>query len=280
MTSQMSCSGAERSSISWGARALGQLMALGSLVLLFASACGEPASPPDGAGGADGLAGSGGTSWGGAAAAGGMGGSTPDGSGGSTSGPAPESCVLEGGLFAEGVHDFSFGTGQDVGQDQFPQLVLGAPRGAGESAGSTSHVVALGDGGFVTLSFGVRAIVDGTGVDFIVFENPFFVGGDSANPYAELGRVSVSQDGEEWFAFPCTADEYPYGTCAGWHPVLANADENELDATVAEEAGGDPFDLEEVGLEWARFVRIDDITDEQELAFDLDAVSVVHAGCF
>lgn len=279
MTSHVSCSGASRPSPAWGLRAWGPLMAMGTVVLACASCSGEDGQSADGIGGADGEAGSGGTASGGALGLGGLGG-TSDGSGGSSTLPAPEPCVVPGGLFALGVDDYSFGTGQDVGQDRFPELILGAPRGGGQSAGSTSHVVALGDGGFVTLSFGDGGIVDGPGADFIVFENPFLVGGDPSNPYAELGQVSVSQDGEDWIAFPCTADEYPYGTCAGWHPVLANADENELDPTVPEEAGGDPFDLHEVGLEWARFVRIDDVTDPQELAFDLDAVSVVHPGCF
>lgn len=199
---------------------------------------------------------------------------------GGLGGTPPAACDAAGGVFAEAATDHEFGPGQDVGQEDFPALVLGAPRGAGATAGSTDHVVSLGDGGFVAVAFGEHAIVDGAGVDFLVFENPFFVGGDLENPYAELGRVSVSQDGEHWVSFPCTAEEYPYGTCAGWHPVLANQEDNDLDATDPEVAGGDPFDLQDVGLDWARYVRIDDVVDDQELAFDLDAVSVVHPGCF
>ncbi len=62
--------------------------------------------------------------------------------------------------------------------------------------------------------------------------------------------------------------------------MLANADSNDLDPTDPDEAGGDPFDLAEVDLPWARYVRIDDVLDEQQLTFDLDAVAVVHPGCF
>jgi len=192
----------------------------------------------------------------------------------------PEPCSVEGGLFAVSVLEHAFGPGQDVGQDQFPELVFGPPRGAGESAGSTDHVVSLGDGGSVTLAFGDRAILDGEGPDFIVFENPFLVGGDPENPYTELGQVSVSQDGDTWVSFPCTAREYPYGACAGWHPVLAHADDNEVDPTDPEVAGGDAFDLADLELPHVRYVRIDDVVDEQELAFDLDAIAVVHPGCF
>jgi hypothetical protein len=192
----------------------------------------------------------------------------------------PVACSVEAGLFADAVVDHAFGPGQDVGQDRFPELVLGPPQGAGDGAGSTNQVVSLGDGGFVELSFGVHGIVDVAGPDFIVFENAFFVGGDPENPYAELGEVSVSQDGTDWVAFPCTTREYPYDSCAGWHPVLANAESNALDPTDVDVAGGDAFDLADVGLPWVRYVRIDDIVDEKQLTFDLDAVAVVHPGCF
>jgi len=203
--------------------------------------------------------------------------STGQASGGAGS---PEPCELEDHLFATGVLAHAFGPGQDVGQDRFPDLVFGAPEGAGTGAGSTAHVVSLGDGGFVELSFGQNAIVDGPGADFIVFENAFLVGGDEENPYAELGQVSVSRDGSDWVAFPCTRREYPYGTCAGWHPVVANPETNDLDPTDPAAAGGDAFDLAALDLAWVRYVRIDDIVDEQELSFDLDAVAVVHPGCF
>jgi hypothetical protein len=216
---------------------------------------------------------------GGSAGAQGLGGSAgAPGSGGAET--APAACSAPAGVFAVSVLDHAFGSGQDVGQDQFPELVLGPPQGAGKTAGSTSQVVSLGDGGFVEIGFGEHGIVDGAGADFIVFENAFLVSGDLENPYAELGTVSVSQDGVAWVAFPCTAREYPYGSCAGWHPVLANAESNQLDPTDAEVAGGDPFDLAEVDLPWVRYVRIEDVRDDQQLTFDLDAVALVHPGCF
>lgn len=266
MNSHGSCSDAPRRSISWGdARALGACVGAWSLLLVAClTGCGAGGATDDGMGGMAGAAG-------GAAGAG---------SGGAAAGPAPEACVVSGGLFVLEVRDHAFGSGQDVGQDEFPELIYGPPRGAGERAGSTDHVVALGDGGFVELSFGDWGIVDGEGADFIVFENAFAIGGDPEDPYAELARVSVSRDGETWVPFPCAADEYPYDSCAGWRPVLANADENELDPTNPEEAGGDAFDLAGIGLDWVRFIRIEDVSDALELAFDLDAVSVVHPGCF
>jgi hypothetical protein len=140
----------------------------------------------------------------------------------------------------------------------------------------------LGNGGWVIVAFEDNAIVDAPGPDFIVFENAFYVGGNEANVFAELATVAVSDDGEHWVEFPCNASEPPYGSCAGWRPTLANAAENELDPTDPSAAGGDAFDLADVCLTRARYVRI---TDRPDLAgsldgvFDLDAVSIVHAAC-
>jgi hypothetical protein len=169
-----------------------------------------------------------------------------------------------------------------VGQEEFPEPVFGPPQGKGESQGAASGVVSLGNGGSVVLGFGGNWIVDGPGPDFIVFENAFQVGDDADNVFAELATVSVSQDGENWRQFPCTASEPPYGSCAGWRPVLANADENDLDPLDPEEAGGDAFDLSDVCLSSARYVRITDRADLDAAldgVFDLDAVGIVHAAC-
>lgn len=148
--------------------------------------------------------------------------------------------------------------------------------------GAVSGIVSLGNGGFVIVGFEDNAIVDEPGPDFIVFENAFYAGGDEDNVFAELATVAVSDDGENWTEFPCSASEPPYGSCAGWHPVLANAEENELDATDPAQAGGDAFDLADVCMTRARYVRISDRADLDgalDGVFDLDAVSIVHAAC-
>lgn len=184
--------------------------------------------------------------------------------------------------FASEVVDYAFGSGQDTGQDEFPELVLGPPEGKGPNQGSSDGVVSLGNGGWVILGFGENAIVDGPGVDFIVFENAFFYGAEGENVFAELATVSVSADGEHWIDFPCTATEPPYGSCAGWHPVLANGEQEELSELDPATAGGDAYDLGEICLDYARFVRI---TDREDLdapldgVFDLDAVGIVNAAC-
>lgn len=173
----------------------------------------------------------------------------------------------------------AFGPGQTTGQTSYPEPVLGPPRGGGCCAGSLD-VVSLGNGGSVTLELG-STVVDGPGADFIVFENAFFAGGDPSQPFAELATVEVSSDGQSWLGYPCAATAAPYGACAGWHPVFANELENDIDPLDPALAGGDAFDLADVGASGARFVRI---TDRADLVgpngvFDLDAVAAVNAEC-
>lgn len=198
--------------------------------------------------------------------------------------PAPSdiTCSKNSARFVTHIVDHEFGPGQTVGQDDFPAPVLGPPEGGGCCNGATSGIVSLGNGGWVIVGFEDNAIVDRAGPDFIVFENAFFVGGSEDNVFAELATVAVSDDGEHWAEFPCTASEAPYGQCAGWHPTLANAAENELDPLNPAVAGGDAFDLADVSLPQARYVRISDRPDLDaglDGVFDLDAVSVVHAAC-
>jgi hypothetical protein len=148
-------------------------------------------------------------------------------------------------------------------------------------AAASLDVASLGNGGAITLGFAPSMIVDGPGPDFIVFENPFYAGGEKNSVFAELATVSVSADGQDFQAFPCTATAPPYGSCAGWHPVYANPDKNDIDPTDPTRAGGDAFDLADLGLSEARFVRITDREDLTGLngVFDLDAVSIVNAAC-
>lgn len=182
--------------------------------------------------------------------------------------------------FVESAVDHAFGPGQNIGQAAFPAPILGPPQGGGDAQGSFD-VVSLGNGGHVTVAFGGTRIVDGPGPDFIVFENAFLAGGDPSAPFAELATVEVSVDGELWTAFPCTATSAPYGTCAGWHPVYANAKENDIDPLDPAVAGGDAFDLAELGVSEARYVRITDRADLEGMngVFDLDAVGIVNASC-
>ncbi len=180
--------------------------------------------------------------------------------------------------FASEVLGHEFGPGQSHGREHFPDAVFGPPAGGGERAGAVAGVVSLGNGGWVELGFGPTRLVDGPGPDFTVFENAFNAQGDPTRPFAELATVSVSADGATWHEFPCAETEFPYGKCAGWHAVLATDAESALDPA---RSGGDPFDLADLGLSEARFVRIEDRVDLTGFSgvFDLDAVAVLNAAC-
>lgn len=188
-------------------------------------------------------------------------------------------CVMEG-RFATRVVSFTPGEGATFGHAAMPGVVLGPPKGSGDLAGGTD-VASLGRGGEIVVGFEV-AIVDGPGDDFVVFENPFQRPGAVIEWWAELGEVSVSDDGTTWRTFSCRADgPRPHAGCAGWSPVYS-APDNGYCPTDPRVAGGDGFDLGAVGLRRARFVRIRDLGTRPVLppatGFDLDAVAVLHAG--
>ncbi len=180
--------------------------------------------------------------------------------------------------FARSVTAFDDGDGAGFGQDAMPGVVLGPPRGGGLEGGSTD-VVSLGVGGTIVVGFGDYTIVDGPGPDFVVFENAFWVQGDPSDVFFELGEVSVSDDGETWHTYPCDADatEPPWTGCAGWSPTRP-FDPFDLPLT-PDRTGGDAFDLADLGLDEARFVRIRDLSTEgvpPTAGFDLDAIGLLH----
>lgn len=186
--------------------------------------------------------------------------------------------------FVTKVVSFVPGPCSGFGSGAMPDVVFGPPRGAGEQQGGYD-VVSLGSGGEIVVGFD-DAIVDGPGDDFVVFENAFFAGGNSTRPAADLGEVSVSDDGTAWKTFACTATTYPYGACAGWHPVIASYEpRGDSMLPTAAEAGGDRFDLATVGLAKARLVRIRDMRSSEctpglpvvNLGFDLDAIVSLNA---
>lgn len=181
--------------------------------------------------------------------------------------------------FISCVLSFQPGVGAGYGQDRLPAVIYGPPTGLGTQHEGGTDVLSLGGGGEIAFGFGGNAIVDGPGADFIVFENAFDKGGDPTAPYAEPGVVSVSEDGQTWVDFPCHKDDYPYTGCAGWHEVYSNPANgiSPLDPAVA---GGDAFDLADVGLTRARYVRVRDVSflgGGPSEGFDLDAAAIVHA---
>jgi hypothetical protein len=183
--------------------------------------------------------------------------------------------------YADCIDAFEPADGVGFGHDALPDVVLGPPHAGAAGAGSMD-VASLGCGGRITLVFDAPAIVDGPGPDLLVFENPFRTGDET---FAEPARVLVSDDGVAWAAFDCDVagdGTWPPTGCAGIEPVLADGDP----ATDPAVAGGDAFDLADVGLAQARYVRLVDVTEEHYGdsmwcggdggGFDLDAVAAVE----
>ena len=181
--------------------------------------------------------------------------------------------------YARELINSTAGSGAGYGQDKLPDIVLGPPESGTPNSGAM-HVLSLGVGGEIVLSFGEQTIVDGEGPDFIVWENAFWISGDPENPFAELGEVSVSMDGETWHVFPCdpTLEEGYDNHCAGWRPRL-EYDPCVLVPLKPEDVGGDAFDLADLELTEIRYVRIRDLSSSggaPSAGFDLDAVGAVY----
>ncbi len=202
----------------------------------------------------------------------------------------PDAGVIPDDRFITHVVSYRPGPCGGYGEAELPGVVEGPPYGGGPYMGSTD-VLSLGNGGEIVVSFAPNTIVDGPGIDFIVFENPFYRLGTDVVEDAEPGQVSVSDDGENWTSFPCsattsTAPDGGFGECAGVHPVFSNP-ENGISPTDPKTAGGDPYDLAWIGKKSAKYVRIVDKIFEpcpdggareglDKNGFDLDAIAIVN----
>ncbi|HYO56207.1 cell surface protein [Archangium sp.] len=174
----------------------------------------------------------------------------------------PVACASENNPFADKVASFKPGDSAGFGQDGYPSIVFGPPHGGGSGMGSMD-VLSLGLRGEIVLELTDMGVVDGPGVDLLVFENSF-------GSFAETGFVAVSEDGRTWHEFPDRA---------GVKHVFSSP-ENGISPTDPSVAGGDGFDLATLGVARARFVRIRDSGENSygstSGGFDLDAISVVN----
>lgn len=211
-----------------------------------------------------------------------------------TDDPLPDADISPAAIFVESdpenpldafIQEFvSFhpGPGSRFGQDSMNTWLLGPPFGGGLYIQS-ADVVSLGNGGEIILSFPRFFPIDGSGPDFIVFENAFTPRG-SATLFMEPGIVGVSQDGINFIDFPCSLSA-TYSGCTGTHAVLANSDYNTINPRDPNTAGGDAYDLQTLGLNYIKYIRIRDAnlklageaaTSTGQAGFDLDAVAIVH----
>lgn len=191
--------------------------------------------------------------------------------------------------WADSVVVFEPGSGQNFGQQPpyFPNNVLGPPdKNAKPTVPSAdpNEILSLGLGGRIVLAFTDNLIIDGPGADFTVFENAFIrqFGPAAGLPFAEPARVAVSRDGITFVAFPF--DSLTLKGLAGVTPTNGCADPTHPDS-----AGGDSFDLADLGIDSVRFVELVDVTslikdnpnhpywDPTLSGFDLDAVVAVHS---
>jgi len=165
-----------------------------------------------------------------------------------------------------------------------------------------NFVVSLGDSGVAVLQFGAP-ITNGTGPDFLVFENGFLNPADAAEAFLEFAFVEVSSDGLSYYRFPvsCLLPTDPQIPGAGVY-VRAEKVHNLAGKYVG--GYGVPFDLQDLAgspgldLDHITHVRIVDVvgavsghsstddsgrvindpypTDFPTGGFDLDAVGVLH----
>lgn len=172
----------------------------------------------------------------------------------------------------------------------------GSASNATEQAGDGS-IVSLGDGGFAILQF-EKAISNGPGADFAVFENAFNA------TFLELAFVEVSSDGQNYVRFPAVSNTDTSLQVGGFGALDATKIYNLAGKYQANY--GTPFDLEELIQDSAvldinavthvkiidvvgsiqptycsrdsRGVKINDPwpTPFTSGGFDLDAVAVLH----
>lgn len=147
-----------------------------------------------------------------------------------------------------------------------PALAVNGARGAGALAGG-SDVFSLdadGDGAHLTVSWSGRRLVDGPGVDLVVFENAFDVA--PGVRFMDPAVVEVSADGQAFVAFPVaygaadpaawSADPTHWEGFAGRSPVLLHVESNAVDPFDAALAGGDGFDLADLPVTLADVVAV------------------------
>lgn len=192
---------------------------------------------------------------------------------------AAASCVAQP-VPADRVVSIMPGRGQNIGQGSvfFPMNVLGMPDTTARIAVASTdprQVCSIGLEGEIVLGFREHAIVDGPGIDVVIYENAFTY--SNGRRFAEPGRVALSRDGVTWVDFP--HDERTLQGCAGVTPTDPSLPFG----------GGDGFDLATIGIDSVRFVRITDITqrilddashpfyDPSLSGFDLDAVVAYNA---
>ncbi len=199
---------------------------------------------------------------------------------GSTAISKDDSAILS---WATGFENYNVGANVDAAW-QTPSKALGVAQG------TSFDIVSLGEAGTITMTFD-DPIANGVGDDFAVFENSF------SNTFLELAQVSVSSDGENFFAFSMFS-ETPSPVSS-----FGAVDPTNIDGLAGKyrQGWGTPFDLDLLagitGLDVfdITYVRLLDIAGDGSVldangnpiydptlttgsgGFDLDAIGVLNS---
>jgi hypothetical protein len=132
-------------------------------------------------------------------------------------------------------------------------------RGAGRNSGSLDvfSLATTGVGASIVLEWKGKRILNGTGIDFIVFENPFLYNNTTSTVFMEPLIVEVSNDNTNYCGFSPNYVNSPetvysnnpsnWSNFAGLTPVLYNIETNPLTQSelyTLSKTGGDGFDLD------------------------------------
>lgn len=141
-------------------------------------------------------------------------------------------------------------------EEYFPDNIFGIPsRTAAKTVPTSSleEVEPIGMGGEIIVGFKNKILRNGKGADFTIFENAF-INPATNTIFAEPGIVSVSQDGISYYQFPFNVE-----TLQGFAGVnYTNGKKDPFDPAVS---GGDSFDLDDLGLDYIRYIKIKDTTE-------------------
>ncbi len=140
-----------------------------------------------------------------------------------------------------------------------PEKAVNGVRGAGQGTGGLDVCqlnYTIGNGNYIIIRWSNKIVLNGTGADFVIFENGFEISGQPGHFFMDLAVVSVSRDGSHWIDFPYDYTYSPETTYsdipdywigfAGKTPVLYNEDSNRVNPFNKTEAGGDQFDLSDL----------------------------------
>ncbi len=153
--------------------------------------------------------------------------------------------------YSKGIIDNTINT-----EGYFPQNIFGIPsRTATKTspASSPEEIEPIGLGGEIIIGFKNKILKNGQGPDFTIFENAF-INPVTNTVFAEPGIVSVSQDGITFYQFP-----FDTLTLKGFAGI--NYTNGKKDPFNPKISGGDSFDLEDLGLDYIRYIKIKDTTE-------------------